>query len=88
MTLLEKTRSIADLWRVLIPFCTPPEPRQFALWANRFNTVVIEKAFWRASKKFSPERVQLPDAVVVHRYVTGVCLNEEREAVQITTRRQ
>jgi hypothetical protein len=80
--LIDRVRSARDVWATLIPFVSQPEPRQFALWANRFNDSIIEKAFWRASKKFNPEKVQVPDAVMVYRYATSVMLNEERERSQ------
>jgi hypothetical protein len=79
MNLIERVKQIKELWTMLVPFCQPPEPRQFALWANKFDDSIIERAFWRASKKFNPQKVQVPDTDAVHRYVTSVMVNEAKE---------
>jgi hypothetical protein len=78
MQLIERVHMAQETWRTLLPFCPEPEPRQFAVWMYRFNDSILERAFWRASKKFSPDKGQVAPELV-HRYCTGVMLNEERE---------
>ena len=79
MKMLERAREAQELWRAVIPFCQAPEPRQFILWINRFSDEQIERAFMRASRRFAPEKTQVPDAAVIHKYVTGLLLNLEKE---------
>jgi hypothetical protein len=59
--------------------------RQFMLWTNRFSDAQIERALTRAHKKFAQTQIKYPlEPSDVHRYVTGVLLNLEREQKQQT----
>jgi hypothetical protein len=78
---MARVKQTQELWQVLVSACDPPDARQLALWVNRFDDAIIEKALWRASRKFSAEKGRFL-AEVIYRYVTGVCLNEERERSQ------
>jgi hypothetical protein len=76
--LLRRMRNAKELWNALISSCDPPDGRQLALWVSRFDDAFIERAFWRASRKFSPDKGQfVPE--IIYRYCTGVMLNEERD---------
>ena len=76
MQLIQRSREALALWKALMPDLKEPEERQFVLWVHRFSDAQIERAFWRTSKKFTAVGIE-PEAV--HRYVTGLLLNLERE---------
>ena len=80
MRLLERAQEAKKLWDTLLPFCPGPELRQFALWTKRFSDEQVERGFFRASRKFSPEKVGRTEPIVVWRYATGVMLREEEMA--------
>ena len=83
MLTMERITNAQGLWGVLLPNCPQPEPRQFLLWTNRFTDTQIEKAITRASRKFAQfQTQQRPEPCDIHRYVTGVLLNIEREQKQ------
>jgi hypothetical protein len=80
MLTMDRIRNAQGLWGVLLPEVTQPEPRQFLLWGNRFTDAQIERAITRAHRKLGqPLSGGLSDAATVHRYITGVLLNLERE---------
>lgn len=80
MKILERSKQALELWQAVVPFCLPPDTRQFIRWANRFPDDFIEHAIMRAGRKFNPDKCETPDNEIVHRYVSGIMLNMEREA--------
>jgi hypothetical protein len=82
MLVMERITNAQGLWGILLPNYPQPEPRQFLLWTNRFTDTQIEKAFTRAHRKFAQSQAQQPEPCAIHRYVTGVLLNLEREQRQ------
>ena len=81
VTTLQRIENATGLWKLLLPLIPQPEPRQFMLWTNRFTDPQVEKALTRAHKKFAHIQRQT-EPTDVHRYVTGVLLNLEREQKQ------
>jgi hypothetical protein len=77
MTLAERTISARQLWTLVLPDVELPTDRQFALWANRFSDTQLERAFLRVGRKFPHGGIETDS---LHRYVTGLLLNQEREA--------
>jgi hypothetical protein len=62
---------------MMMPKIPAPPDRQFTVWAHRFSDPLIERALWRTSKKFGSSSTVVP--VIVHKYVTGLLLNLEKE---------
>jgi hypothetical protein len=83
MSLTTRSNHSQELWAALLPHITAPEPSQFVVWANRFTDPQIERAFMRTQRRFAPERVSVnpgeANPIAVHRYVTGLLVNIERE---------
>ena len=80
MQTLERAKAAAELWNAVVPFCPAPQMRQFILWTSRFTEPQIERAFFRASRKFAPVKGPCPDPEIVHRYATGIMLNEAKQS--------
>jgi len=76
MQLIERSREASALWKALMPDLKEPEERQFVLWVRRFSDAQIERAFWRTGNKF---RGGGTEPQTIHKYVTGLLLNLERE---------
>ena len=77
-TLINKVQKAGALWRILVGFCPVPSEYQLGTWVRQFSETELEYAFRRTGSKFNPQRVNCPDPVVVHRYATGVLLNERQ----------
>jgi hypothetical protein len=76
--LIERSNNAEKLWAALLPHVSAPEQRQFVVWANRFSDPQIERALMRTHRKFAPSAPR-QDASTIHKYVTGLLLNLERE---------
>jgi hypothetical protein len=79
-TTVERALTAQKLWGMVFPQCPAPEPRQFVVWSSRFPDPLMERALLKTSRKFSG---QIPDPEPIHRYVTGLLLNLEREAKDV-----
>ncbi len=83
MTLIDRASKAQQLWVALLPHIPGPEQSQFVIWANRFTDPQIEQALIRTQRRFAPERIhanpQEAFPAAVHRYVTGLLLNLEKE---------
>ncbi len=80
-TLITRVETAVKLWRILLAFCPAPTEYQLGVWTRQFSDEEIEYAFTRASRKFSPNKGLCPDAAIVHKYVTGILLNEKLHMV-------
>ena len=78
MSVIQRSKDAEQLWLAMLPHVPQPELRQFVLWANRFSDAQIERAIMRTHRKFAAAS-QAVDPVVIHKYVTGILLNLERE---------
>jgi len=78
-TLIERVQNAGTLWRILLGFCPAPSEYQLGTWVRQFSDPELEYAFSRTARKFNPLRGPCPDTVIVHRYTTGIMLNEQKE---------
>ena len=85
MTLIDRVQSAETLWRILLGFCPAPSEYQLGTWTRQFTDSELEYAFGRTARKFNPSRGPCPDAVIVHRYATGILLNEQKERQRTKT---
>lgn len=79
MSVIQRSKEAEQLWRVMLSHVPQPEIRQFVVWANRFSDEQMERAILRTHRKYSADKAQPEDPAVIHRYVTGILLNLERE---------
>src|SRR5579864_3972285 len=87
-TLIERVETISALWRILAGFCPAPSEYQLGTWARQFSDSELEYAFARTARKFSPPRRHCPDAEIIHRYATGILLNERKKNDEQNEHRQ
>lgn len=80
METLERIDNARRLWQLFLPHVETPAEIQLWRWANRFPDWMIERAFARTSRKFAPEKGTFAPEHV-HRYATGIMLNEERSGL-------
>jgi hypothetical protein len=82
MSLLNRIENITKLWRMVLPNIPPPP----AAWIGRlcsFPDEAIEHAIVRASKRFSPDRVDgTPEPEHAWRFVAAVAAGEAKQIVQ------
>lgn len=77
--LIDRVQNAGMLWRILVGFCPAPSEYQLGAWVRQFSDSEFEYAFARTARKFSPQKGPCPDAVILHRYATGILLNERKE---------
>jgi len=78
MSLLEHIDKIRRLWNMLVPQFACPDDAQVYRWAGRFDDTALEHGLQRVRAKVSKGEITSRDAA--SRYLTGVLLNEERNA--------
>lgn len=76
VALIERVETAGKLWNILLAFCPAPTEYQYGVWVRQFTDPQLEYAFTRASRKFAPSRGNCPEALTVHKYVTGILVNE------------
>jgi hypothetical protein len=78
MSVIQRSKDAEQLWQAMLPHVPQPEIRQFVVWANRFSDEQMERAIMRTHRKFAVGAQPVAPAVI-HKYVTGILLNLERE---------
>jgi hypothetical protein len=78
-TIIDQVDTQKRLWLILLPFVAAPDEHQLSVWSRQFTIPEFEYAFTRAAKKFGPHRGVCPPAETVHRYITGILLNERQK---------
>ncbi|SDG01018.1 hypothetical protein [Terriglobus roseus] len=81
MTLIQRSNDAKALWNAVVSDRPPPDDRQFIVWARRFTDSQIEHAFLKVGRKFAGHPTE---PATIHRYVTGLLLNLERETTKGT----
>jgi hypothetical protein len=76
MTLMQRSSDARLLWNAVVMDTPAPDDRQFIIWSRRFSDSQVEQAFLKAGRKFAGQHIE---PATVHRYVTGLLLNLERE---------
>jgi hypothetical protein len=75
MTILDRVENVKKLWALLLSTCPAPNDYNVARWVSRFSDSEIDYAVGRTAVRF---RSGLPsDTTLVHRYATGILLNEQ-----------
>src|SRR5277367_1842431 len=77
MSILQRADDFKRLWNLLLPSVPMPDDQSIVRWIDTFTDPEIEYALTRTRRKFLFLPATAP--VMIHKYVTGVLVNQRRE---------